>query len=48
VIRGSALVSGGYAGAIFIDLCLIKKGFEKAVEMFEKEKRKGCLCGRQE
>ena len=36
VIRWSALVSGGCAGAIFIDLCLIKGGFEKAVEMLEK------------
>ena len=41
VIRGSALVSGGYAVAIFIGLCLIKGGFEKAVEMFEKGEEKG-------
>jgi len=36
VIRWSALVSGCCAGAILIDLCLIKGGFEKAFEMLEK------------
>ena len=41
VIRWSALVSGGCAGAIFIDLCLIKKGLKKAVEMLEKGEEKG-------
>jgi len=30
VIRGSARISGGYAGTIFIDLCLIRRGFKKA------------------
>ncbi|MGB7533318.1 MAG: hypothetical protein WA977_10165 [Halobacteriota archaeon] len=41
MIEGSALVSGSYAGAIFIDLCLIKRGFEKAVELLEKGEEKG-------
>ena len=44
VIRRSALVSGSYAGAIFIDLCLIKKRFEKAAEMLEKGEEKGAVC----
>ena len=41
MIGRSALVSGGCARAIFIDLCLIKRGFKKAVEMVEKGEEKG-------
>ena len=43
MIRWSALVSGCYAEGLsfFIDLCLIKKGFEKAGEMLEKGEEKG-------
>ncbi len=41
MIRRSALVSGCCARAIFIDLCLIKRGFKKAVEMVEKGEEKG-------
>ena len=44
MIGRSALVSGGCAGAIFIDLCLIKRGFKKAVEMLEKGEENGVFA----
>ena len=45
MIRWSALVSGCYAGAIFIDLCLIKRDLKKRLRCSKKRRERDVCVG---